>query len=341
MPAAAPGEAYSTTYFGKAATHFIDTAPKNKPVFAYYAPYAPHLPSFPQRRYANRFAHLPQYRPPSYNEANVSDKPPWIRELPRFDPVQGEQIYAERQAEYQTLLTVDNEVGAIVASLRGDAPPRPQRDPVRVRQRRQLGRAPPVRGQQAGAIRRGAARTAGRALRAGHERADDRQPPDREHRLGAHSGAIAGAPHPATEGRSFLRCSGSAQPEPPWRTQFLLEHMDGNPPSLAPAFCGIRSTRYMYARYTGGYQELYDLKKDPFELQNVASDPAEAGVIARMRALLAASAGRRRPAIRPRRPRVYVQTIPRRLSPCVQAVNKLRRYHQLFYQSGYAACKKT
>ena len=33
---------YSTTYFGNAATRFIDTAPASKPVFVYYAPYAPH-----------------------------------------------------------------------------------------------------------------------------------------------------------------------------------------------------------------------------------------------------------------------------------------------------------
>ena len=98
---------------------------------------------------------------------------------------------------------------------------------------------------------------------------------------------IAGVAHPATAGRSFAPLLGKGRLAKPWRTQFLLEHLDGNPPSLAPSFCGIRSTRYMYALYQGGWQELYDLKKDPYELRNVASDPAEAPVIARMRALLA------------------------------------------------------
>ncbi|HEY3765422.1 MAG TPA: sulfatase-like hydrolase/transferase, partial [Gaiellales bacterium] len=111
-------KAYSTLFFGDAATKFIDTAPASKPVFVYYAPYAPHRPSVPQNIYTNRFQHLSQFRPPNYNEANVSDKPPWIRKLPRFGPVENAQLYAERQAEYQTLVTVDRAVGSIIASLK-------------------------------------------------------------------------------------------------------------------------------------------------------------------------------------------------------------------------------
>ena len=32
----------------------------------------------------------------------------------------------------------------------------------------------------------------------------------------------------------------------------------------------------MYAEYITGEEELYDLRKDPYELRNVASDPAYA-----------------------------------------------------------------
>jgi len=111
-------KAYSTTYYGNAATDFIDTAPASKPVFVYYTPYAPHAPSIPQLRYPQRFPHLKPYRPPSFNEANVSDKPPWIRQLPRFDGIEDQQIDADRRGQFQTLLTVDNEVAAIVRALR-------------------------------------------------------------------------------------------------------------------------------------------------------------------------------------------------------------------------------
>jgi arylsulfatase A-like enzyme len=41
----------------------------------------------------------------------------------------------------------------------------------------------------------------------------------------------------------------------------------------------------MYARYTGGFEELYDVKADPFELHNLAREPSRAGELAHMRLL--------------------------------------------------------
>jgi arylsulfatase A-like enzyme len=43
----------------------------------------------------------------------------------------------------------------------------------------------------------------------------------------------------------------------------------------------VRSDRYKYVRYASGFRELYDLRRDPGELRNVASDPAYAKVLAR------------------------------------------------------------
>jgi arylsulfatase A-like enzyme len=41
-----------------------------------------------------------------------------------------------------------------------------------------------------------------------------------------------------------------------------------------PAFCGWRTTNWMYTRYTTGEQELYHYRSDPDELHNLAGDPA-------------------------------------------------------------------
>ncbi|MEP6642575.1 MAG: sulfatase [Gaiellales bacterium] len=329
---------YSTTYFGNAATQFIDTAPATKPVFVYYAPYAPHAPSIPQQRYAQRFPHLHAYRPPSFNEANVSDKPPWIRQLPRFDHVEDQQIDADRRAQFQTLLTVDDQVAAIVRSLR---------------RTHRLAHSVILFASDNG-VSWGEHRQSAQTKQLAYEE-DLRVPlvvryepytsrPSVDHHLVVNIdwaptlADIAGVPHPATAGRSFTPLLGQGRLQTPWRTQFLLEHLDGNPPSLAPSFCGIRSTRYLYALYQGGYQELYDLQKDPFELQNIASDPTEAPLIARMRTLLEHECRPPPPGYTGAGPKAFLHS--RKLSSCVRAVNKLRRYHQLFSQSGYAVCKK-
>ena len=43
-----------------------------------------------------------------------------------------------------------------------------------------------------------------------------------------------------------------------------------------PSFEAIRTERYMYAEHDTGEKELYDLQKDPFELQSRHDDPAYA-----------------------------------------------------------------
>jgi len=275
---------YSTTYFGDAAKRFIETAPASKPVFVYYAPYAPHRPTVPQRKYVNMFANLPPYHPPSYNEADVSDKPPWIRSLPRLDAVEGEQILAERQAEFQSLQTVDREVGQIVATLKAT---------------HRLAHSVILFASDNG-VEWGEHRLAIGSKQVPYDEAlrvplvvryePDTTTASRDSHLLVNVdwaptlAAIAGARHPAVEGRSFLPLLQHRTPSPPWRTEFTIEHMAGNPPSLAPSFCGIRSTGFMYTLYSGGFQELYDLKTDPYELRNLASDPADAAMVKRMRA---------------------------------------------------------
>jgi N-acetylglucosamine-6-sulfatase len=49
---------------------------------------------------------------------------------------------------------------------------------------------------------------------------------------------------------------------------------------------GVRTDRYLYANYGTGEQELYDLRNDPFELQNATNNPAYAAVKASLQQLL-------------------------------------------------------
>jgi arylsulfatase A-like enzyme len=52
-----------------------------------------------------------------------------------------------------------------------------------------------------------------------------------------------------------------------------------------PSYCGWRTRRWMYVRYSSGEQELYDYATDPYELHNLAHLPAYRPRVARFVAL--------------------------------------------------------
>lgn len=86
----------------------------------------------------------------------------------------------------------------------------------------------------------------------------------------------AGVPIPEHyQGRS-LKPIVSAETLADWRTESFHEHFAVR--NRIPAFEGLRTDRYKYARYIdqNDYEFLHDLKNDPDELVNLASDPAHA-----------------------------------------------------------------
>jgi arylsulfatase A-like enzyme len=63
------------------------------------------------------------------------------------------------------------------------------------------------------------------------------------------------------------------------RHAFPLEHFSADPASV-PAYCGVRTRRWMYARYwqgagspDNGFEELYHVRKDPLQQRNRAGRP--------------------------------------------------------------------
>jgi arylsulfatase A-like enzyme len=70
-----------------------------------------------------------------------------------------------------------------------------------------------------------------------------------------------------------------------WRKDFYNEHHMNN--DRIPKWRGVHGERYTYARY---YEQnpvaemLYDLKEDPDQLENLATDPARADLLKEMRA---------------------------------------------------------
>ncbi|MDP7288718.1 MAG: sulfatase [Phycisphaerae bacterium] len=68
-----------------------------------------------------------------------------------------------------------------------------------------------------------------------------------------------------------------------WRTDFFCEHLMER--HDIPKWEGVRGPRYVYARYFGQkpqYEFLHDLKTDPDQLKNFASDPKYADTLKKM-----------------------------------------------------------
>ena len=79
-----------------------------EPFFLYLAFKAPHLPQIPAPRHDGLFQGIPPWRPPSYNEADVSDKPQWVQDLALQNSAQLDQI---RIDQLEMLQAVDEAIG--------------------------------------------------------------------------------------------------------------------------------------------------------------------------------------------------------------------------------------
>jgi choline-sulfatase len=83
------------------------------------------------------------------------------------------------------------------------------------------------------------------------------------------------------QGRSLTPIVSGAVPKD-WRTETFHEHFAVR--NRIPAWEGIRTERFKYARYFDhDYEFLHDLQNDPDELVNLAKDPAQAETLQAMR----------------------------------------------------------
>jgi len=67
----------------------------------------------------------------------------------------------------------------------------------------------------------------------------------------------------------------------PWRRDYLLEYLGKNALRTGgpPPYVAIHTRRYLYVEYRyRAWRELYDLRLDPWELRNLAGDPAYARI---------------------------------------------------------------
>ena len=272
---------YSTTVLGARAVSFIDQAPASQPLFLYFAPRAPHLPTIPAARYASACSTFPTPHRPDYNEADVSDKPAYIRALPTLGAPKQAVWDGHWRDACRTLHSVDDQVGHIVDALSSTG----RLDNTLILfasdngmlfgEHRWMNKIVPYEESLRVPliVRWDAAGTSGTTAPAMVSDMDYA-----ETIMDA-----AGVPFPAgysTDGQSLLPLvTGSG---PIAKEKILIEHGGG---VAVPAYCGVRVQGWTFVRYATGEEELYDLSADPWETQNVAADPAEAARLGHLRAL--------------------------------------------------------
>jgi arylsulfatase A-like enzyme len=279
---------YSTDVYGDAALAFLQQAPAGKPFFMMFSPSAPHLPSTPDAGDAGTYASMPLVQTPDFNEADVSDKPAWIRKLPVLGPRPQDRIAKQRRMGFESLLDVDRYVHSMFDALtaRGAL----ENTIVVVMtdngfsfgEHRWKGKAceyeecirTPLYIRYPGV----ASRTDSRLV----ENVD----------LAPTFASLAGAaPDLAQDGTSLVPLL-LRQPTT-WRDALLLEWRGVNATTYpCPGFWGIRTAEYAYFELATGERELYDLAgangpADPFELENRAGTEAYSSVQQQLAARLA------------------------------------------------------
>ena len=289
---------YSTTVLARQAVTFIRNA--HGPFFVLFAPYAPHEPATPPPGYGDAFAHFSWWQPPSFNEHDLSDKPAYIRRLGPLTKRQVERAARFRREQLEAALGVDDAVRSLLKTLEqrglldttfiaytsdngvawGEHPLIaarklvPYEEPIRV------------------------------PLVIRYDPLAHEQPSQDGHLvlnidLAPTLAAVAGTRMPRAEGHSLLPLLTAHRPVP-WRTDFLIEHLAGPPQRDVPTYGAVRGERYKYVLYQTREEELYDLLRDPHELDNIAAHPGVAAVKKQLRQRLAhlcrpAPPGYRRP----------------------------------------------
>jgi N-acetylglucosamine-6-sulfatase len=279
-----PTTTYMPSFMGARAAHFIRSAARSRPLFVYYAPYAPHPhpsaePRFGSRRVCWRCHAWPA---PDFNEKDVSDKPGFERRPPLSRP-QRRAVRHFRTLQIRTLMSVDVKVGRIVDALKDTGRlhntiivflsdngvmwgshrfgPTWKRNPYRRASRVPL----IIRYGRLGATPRVERRLVGNVD------------------IAPTLAALAGIQTPdSVDGVSFAPVL--RHPERHWARKLLLENFTRRQAARrAPSYCGVRTNRYLFVHYAVGVEELYNERRDPFELQNIAGKRAYAEVQARLR----------------------------------------------------------
>ena len=274
----APEDYQTDVIAARAAAAIRTAAASGRPFVVWVTPVAPHdegpFGSMPPRaasRHLGAFAAEPLPMPPSFNEADVSDKPALVRRVALLDDGAISVITDRYRAQLASLLAVDDLVARVVATLEetGTLPDTivifTSDNGFLLGEHRLQGKLPHYRlSIGVPLLIRGPGVPAGVTQDGLVSNVD----------LAATLADLAGAePADPIDGRSMRALLGA-----PARHLGNAVVLESWPVLTDPAgrmlYEGILTERYRYTEHINGERELYDLQSDPDELDSRHDDPA-------------------------------------------------------------------
>lgn len=276
---------YLTDVLNRKGNEFIrSSSAAGKPFYLQLNTFSPHGPFTPAPRHADAFPGLTAPRDPAFNEADVSDKPGWLRDLPAIDA----QRQAKLDERYRLRAQSVQAVNDMLAEIRSTLQQTGQADNTYVMftsdNGYHMGEHRLTEGKQT-AFQTDVVvplTVTGPGVPAGLRSAAQVENIDLRPTFAELAGA---APPPDVDGRSFVPL---LHDRPiPWRTTSLVEHhgpnklpqdpdrqrrSQGNPPT----YYAIRTPGGTYVEYDNGDREYYDRRTDPDQLTNTYGSLPEA-----------------------------------------------------------------
>ncbi|MFN8111744.1 MAG: sulfatase [Solirubrobacterales bacterium] len=278
-------DSYSTDVFtDKAVATIADRAPSDQPFFLSLNYLAPHEgqpnggqcgnSAKPAARHVGLLHDEPLPQPPSLNEADTSDKPRSIRKLELLTPEQLARTTNNYRCRAESLLAIDESVERIVEELRASGELRNTlviywSDNGFFHGEHRLSGGKNKVYEEAIRV---PMMMRGPGIPRGVTVGDEAVNADIAPTILDAAGAKPGLPQDGTSLLPF-----AAHPERMHGREILIEQ---DPPNLAGGrprgteYKAIRTDRYKFVRYWNDEVELYDLIADPYELDNLARDPA-------------------------------------------------------------------
>jgi N-acetylglucosamine-6-sulfatase len=278
---------YLTNVIARKGIGFIErAAAQRRPFMLELATFAPHAPYTPAPRDGRSLPGLRAPRTPAFNTVGRSE-PAWLSRFESLSPSQIALIDRKFRKRAQAVQAVDRMIGEIEATLAEKGLTRDtyivfssdnglHMGEHRLRPGKLTAFDTDIR---VPLVVTGPGVAAGRSIAQMAENVD----------LCPSFERLAGAPvPPSVDGHSLVGLLHGRSPAA-WRKEILVEHhgrvYDRGDPDLPtrgsgnpPSYEAIRTPQSLYVEYATGEREYYDLRRDPFELRNVAAalSPAHA-----------------------------------------------------------------